>query len=375
MKQMLTIIIVFSIFFFNHCSKKVKDSNDIPTQYIKINEQKVSNVHFTLKKRIEAPPIACPRIAVSPYQDKILVYGLSTEKEAEASLIARMYNKNFEFISEKLFLFGQGPGDASAFNLFSFSKDKIWISGNSNHRITIYNDNWNLYDIKNHRINADSFEIFENGSLFLTAEFRWDKKWEYFSFKLCSIPGFKIKNLFEIGPFTTRKKQKGIFGEVTEYSWFYRNKEIYILDCNKYRILKFDLSGKKLKDIQFVVDKIKTDHSQEEAYFTENGARNLAKDFEFADTVDPTASMIPLVKGFIVVRRHSYLTGCNGMMDGDYFTNDMVHMGKVKVPCFDSVFRIHGGRRSESFKYDNGFLYLVLGQEESDWIEKWEVHE
>ncbi|MGE5341217.1 MAG: hypothetical protein ACM3SY_07015 [Candidatus Omnitrophota bacterium] len=166
-----------------------------------------------------------------------------------------------------------------------------------------------------------------------------------------------------------------LFGELTEYSWFYRNKEIYILDCNKYRILKFDLTGKKLKDIQFVVDKIKTDHSQDEAYFTENGSRNLAKGFGFADTVDPTASMIPLSKGFIVVRRYSYLTGCNGMMDGDYFTNDMVHMGKVKVPCFDSVFRIHGGRRNESFKYDNGFLYLVMGQEESDRIEKWEVHE
>ncbi|MGE5341627.1 MAG: hypothetical protein ACM3SY_09115, partial [Candidatus Omnitrophota bacterium] len=117
------------------------------------------------------------------------------------------------------------------------------------------------------------------------------------------------------------------------------------------------------------------DHSLDETCFAEHGMRSLAKRFRFSDTVDPAATMIPLSKGFVVVRRHSYLVDCGGMTDGDYFSNQLVYLGKLKVPCIDALFWTHGGRRNEAFKYDNGFLYLILGQEETDWIEKWEVQE
>ncbi|MGE5343592.1 MAG: hypothetical protein ACM3SY_19155 [Candidatus Omnitrophota bacterium] len=373
-KEIVTIILV-SIVIFNYCSKKGKDSKDIPTQYVKINEQKVSNVHFTLKKRFEVSALACPRIAVSPYQDKIIIYGLSTKKEEEARIVAQMYNKNLEFINEKSFLFGQGPGDASAFNLFSFSKDKILVSGNSNHRVTIYTNDWSLEEIKQHRLITDSFEIFENGTLFLIGEFDWGDKWDYYSLQLGSIPSFKTKTFFRFGPFRLFENKKTIWGELTEYSWFYRNKEIYMLDCGRYRILKFDITGRKLKDVQFIVEKIKTDHSMDNEYFLQNNISQHRRRFRFSDTVDPAASIIPLSKGFIVVRRYSYLTDCSNMIVGDYFSNDLKHIGKVKVPCFEAALQVHGGRRNESFKYDNGFLYLTLSQEDSDWIEKWEVHE
>ncbi|MGE5343594.1 MAG: hypothetical protein ACM3SY_19165 [Candidatus Omnitrophota bacterium] len=375
MKRIIPIVFLISIVTLSYCNKSDHKGKGIPTEQVKIDERRMANVRFTLKKRLEISYIGYPRIAVSPYQDKIIIYGLSTKKEEESRLVAQMYNKNLEFINERLFHFGQGPGDAAAFNVFSFSEDKILMSENSNTRVSIYNSNWDLVDIKKHRLSLDSFEISENGTIFIIGERHWDDKWDYYSLRLGSIPSFEIKTFFTAGPFILHKNKKTIWGELTEYSWFYRNKEIYVLDCGKYRILKFDSSGRKLKDVQFIVKKIKTDHSLDNEYFVQNNIQQYIKRFRFSDTVDPAASIIPLSKGFVVVRRYSYLADCSDMIVGDYFSKDLKHIGKVKIPCFESALQIHGGRRNESFKYDNGFLYLVLSREDSDWIEKWEVHE
>ncbi|MGE5343597.1 MAG: hypothetical protein ACM3SY_19180, partial [Candidatus Omnitrophota bacterium] len=354
MKRIITVIFLISIIILSYCGKNPNKENGERPENVRIDEQKIANVHFTLTKRLEALPIGYPRIAVSDYQDKLIVYGLSTKKEG-SGLVARMYNKNLDLINEKTFHHGQGPGDASAFNVFSFTQNNILMCENSNCRVSIFDNNWNLIDIKKHKTMMDSFQIYENGTFFVQGVFHWDEKWDYYSFRLGSIPSFKTKTFFTFGPFKLDNGKKVILGGFSEFSWLYKDKEIFVLDCGNYRILKFDNSGRKLKDIKFIVEKVKTDHSEDKDCFIGNGMQQFTKRYRFSDTVDPAAaSMIPLSKGFVVVRRHNFLTDCNGMVDGDYFSYELKHMGKVKVPGFNAVFKIHGGRRNESFKYNKG---------------------
>ncbi|MGE5343572.1 MAG: hypothetical protein ACM3SY_19045 [Candidatus Omnitrophota bacterium] len=140
--------------------------------------------------------------------------------------------------------------------------------------------------------------------------------------------------------------------------------------------MKFNEKGKKLKDITVKIKKKKTDQSLMNDYLRDQGYSKYINRFKFRDTVDPTAAMIPLSKGFVVIRRNDYFATCNGYADGDYFSDDLEYIGKVKVPCFYDLLSFYGGvRKNQTGKFTNGFLYLVQERDDKTVIEKWQVFE
>jgi hypothetical protein len=83
--------------------------------------------------------------------------------------------------------------------------------------------------------------------------------------------------------------------------------------------------------------------------------------------------MVPLGKGFVVVRRYSYATDCQGMVEGDYFSYELEMKGKVKIPCFMLIFKLTNP--PQTYKYHNGYLYLINESQDEYRLEKWLVKE
>ncbi|MDQ1353835.1 MAG: hypothetical protein QG657_4142 [Acidobacteriota bacterium] len=380
MKIKTLIVILASILILNHCKKVVDSKPQIVQEEIKIDENKAGNVHFSRKAFIETDIIAYPMLAVSEWQDKVIVYGLSTADKKLNTWVARTYDKALNFISEKTFFTGQGPGDVGNFNIISITKDNILISENFNKRVTYYENDWTYLKSLKHGLPLDAFEIFDNGKVFMERKhFALENNKHSYEFLLGSIPDFNTKCLFRWVPFEmavpSKRLPKLIIGCESEQAFFYKNKEAFLLECKKYHIMKFDSHGNKLKDIIVKVAEIKTDHSRDDYYLEELGFLANKNKFVLSDTVNPTVTMIPLTKGFVVIRRYDFITPCNDWVVGDYFSYQLEFFGKIKVPCSYNLLSYRFGRTNERFKYDNGFLYAIQETEEKTIIEKWEVTE
>jgi len=123
------------------------------------------------------------------------------------------------------------------------------------------------------------------------------------------------------------------------------------------------------------VDKVKVPDSRRLEWLkSQSGSLRLNRKV-LSDTVQPASWMVPLGKGLVVVRRYSYDTGCEGMVKADYFSYDLEMMGKVKIPCFWFIFQLRDDFHAKSFKYRDGYLYLIKETEDDFRLEKWLVKE
>ncbi len=377
MKLKIGIVILISIIILNHCKKS--SEQDISTEVIKIDEQQSANIRFNFKKTSAViDDILYPHIAVSDVHDKIIIYGSSLDKNDKTKMVAKTFDKDFNFNGEKAFYYGLGPGDAGAYNIVTIEKDKIFISENSNFRVSIYDNNWNLLTVVRHKLQIDAFELYDNANFFISRGITAMNDKPFIQYSIVSFPGFEAKPVFShLHP--TRKTSAGIdvmiLGGISEISTFYNNKNFFMLVCSNYQVLKFDLTGKKLKDITAKVDEQKTDHSLDDKYLEDRRLLKYKNRFVICDTVNPAACAIPLMKGFLVVRRNDYSNDCSGFSDADYFSYKLEYLGKVKCPCFLNIFFLMAGRNNPAFKYSNGFLYLVQEKDEKYYIEKWEIIE
>ncbi|MGE5343573.1 MAG: hypothetical protein ACM3SY_19050 [Candidatus Omnitrophota bacterium] len=379
MKLKVLMGILILIITLIHCNKNRNSGHDTSSETITIDETKAANVRLVLKASVESEFIAYPRIAVSPYQNKVILYGLSSANES-SELVAQTYDKSLRLLNKKAFLFGQGPGDVGNYNIISIGKDKLMICENSNFRVSIYDNDWNYKTSLRHNFEADAFEIYEDGNLFVFKDIIDKGYKEATCFVTGSIYDFKINRFFTTNDYFRYSEiggvRKCLLGGSTTHSWFYRNHRIFILGCGDYRLLKFDDKGKKLKDVIVKIKKKKMDQSMSDDYFRDIGLYKSRKDFRFSDTIDPTTEIIPFAKGFVVIRRQDYFNNCNEYAEGDYFSDELKYIGKVKFPCFYNLMMISSSvRKNESNKFDNGFLYLVQERDDKTVIEKWQVFE
>jgi len=380
MKIKTLIVILVSILILTHCKNNIDSKPQILGEEITIDENKSVNVRFSLKASIETDIIAYPMLAVSEWQDKVILYGLSTTDKKQNTWIARTYDKTLKYTGEKTFFTGLGPGDVGNFNIISITKDNILISENFNKRVTYYANDWTYLTTLKHGLPLDAFEIFDNGKVFMERKhFALENNKHSYEFLLGSIPDFNTKCLFTWAPFEmavrSKRLPKLIIGCESEQAFFYKNKAVFILECKKYHIMKFDSHGNKLKDIIVKVDEIKTDHNRDDYYLEELGFLTNKNKFVLSDTVNPTVTMIPLTKGLVVIRRYDFITPCNDWVPGDYFSYQLEYLGKIKVPCSYNLLSYRFGRTNERVKYDNGFLYVIQETEDKTIIEKWEVTE
>jgi len=380
MKIRILIVILALIVILNHC--KTPDNNKAGNKLtskriVDLDENKAAAVSFKFNKRVNVVDVTSPKIAISKGADKIYVYGDSAIR-GKKSFIIKMYNNKLEYISQKLFHKGQGPGDVGLTNVVTPTEENIFICENSNLRVSIYeNDFKYIKSVKFYRNSTYPFELIENGRFFVGSKLVYPKnRLDAYSFNIVSFPKIRAKELYQTEPYYPRdEKRRFLLGEYTEFFYFYKNKDIYLLLMKKYQILKYDLSGKKIDDLTLKVRDIVTPKDKEKQFLEEQGFRNRSNSFGFSKTVTPTSVIVPLNKGFIVIRREDYSTECNGLVDGDYFSYQLTFVGKVKVPCFFDIYKITGGMPTISNKYDNNYLYLVNEVEEDCFLEKWEVKE
>jgi hypothetical protein len=200
-----------------------------------------------------------------------------------------------------------------------------------------------------------------------------------YDFLLGSFPDFDTRIIYKWDPFEQSvikgNSRRLVIGCESEQAFFYKNKEAFLLVCKNYHIMKFDSRGDKIKDVIVKVDEIKTDHTRDDYYLQELGYSSGKNGLVLSDTVNPAATMIPLMKGFVVVRRDDFMTPCNDWVPGDYFSYQLEFLGKIKVPCSYNLLWYRFGRTNQRVKYANGYLYAIQETEDSTIIEKWEVTE
>ncbi len=385
MKIKILIVILTLLIISIHCKQSSVSVSDsaIPAKRIKIDENRIADVIFTFKSSVKTGFIAYPELNVSQKQDIVVLFGEYKEEGKKSTLLVKTYTHDLRLTGEKQFKFGQGPGDVGNNNRISVTEKNFLVSENSNRRVSVYDHNWNLRSIEKHKQNNinNSFYLYDNGKYFLISIREWLP--DYYSkyiFMMGTFPGFKTKTYYVTTPYSIRMKDGGVFkfpidGPIS-FSYFFKNKEIFLLRSDRYQLLKFDISGKKLKDIIVDVVKETTDRSRLDEFLKDQSWYKSRNQFTLSDTVNPAAIVIPLNKGFVVVRRkNQYSTYCEGTNEGDYFSYQLEYLGKVNVPCFYQILDLLPIVNVINLGYADGYLYLLKEIDEEFSIEKWEVKE
>jgi hypothetical protein len=226
-----------------------------------------------------------------------------------------------------------------------------------------------------------SAEFNDDGTWFLCAMGRSEdtKKGPAFIRDCCVVkfPGLSISVFEKHGPsypFDPVTK-KVVVGSQPGYHFFRRNSGIYYINMDAYEIGKYDTGGNCLKKIRVRVDKVKVPDSKRLEWLKAQTSSRMLNRSVLTDTVQPASWMVPLGKGLVVVRRYSYDTDCEGMVEGDYFSYDLEMTGKVKIPCFWFIFTLRRDFHAKSFNYKDGYLYLIRETEDDFRLEKWLVKE
>jgi hypothetical protein len=137
----------------------------------------------------------------------------------------------------------------------------------------------------------------------------------------------------------------------------------------------FDLNGNKLKQVRLNINKpIVPKKKKKEWLFEQFGTFGVSKCI-MVDKVQPASWAVPLGKGFAVIRRKDYSTSCQGMVEADYFGYQLNIIGKTMVPCFYKIFMLGVGWIPGTYRYRDGYLYLIYEDEETEefYLEKWKV--
>ncbi|MCI0470924.1 MAG: hypothetical protein L0Y73_04640, partial [Candidatus Aminicenantes bacterium] len=305
------------------------------------------------------------------------VYGNYLEEPNK--FIVKVFNKKLEYISQKIFHVGQGPGDVAALNIITPIDDKIYIAGNSNQQVGIFNSDLEYIDcIKfNWEKVGGPFPLSDDGRYFIGKQYLIDGKNALTKFKLVSFPALEGKVFLEhsmIPPAFNDRILK--LDSMPGISYFFKDKSVYFLYMNEYRLLKLNLNGDKLRDVVVKVDRVKISEDKKKLYLEEYSRLqgNVLK-LALSDYVMPAGHIVALGNGFIVVRRQDYGTECSGMTTGDYFNYRIEYLGKVKIPCFYQLYLLIGPLFLSTHRYADGFLYLVNEIDEELWLEKWLVKE
>jgi hypothetical protein len=369
------------ILFLIHCKQKSKSFSK--NQILNINENQLSNIKFKFVKKINTEIISNPKIGM-PESEDLIYYGLKNIQNNKSVFSVTLYSLNLDIISQKEFNFGQGPGDVGNNNYITLANNNIYISENSNLRVSIFNKKFDLIKIIKYKPGImGSFYLYNNANLIISFlynpkddvnnEYHWivkDFPDQNNIFKLTANPPYPARKEF-------LKGHKSLLGGNTEYAWFFYDNYIYIAIFGEYRILKIDLSGNIINNLYVNVNKLKTDNSSYDSFFNENGFPNTAKNmFYFPEHIDPVAKIIPLSKGFIAIRRiNQFHVTCNNVIEGDYFNYQLEYQGKVKIPCMENLLRLWPIHNGIFFGYSNGFLFLIDEKDEFNTISKWEVIE
>jgi hypothetical protein len=378
MKKMITaaLMIVPTIYLSHSSSQK-----EAPGQVILVKEKTNKlDIQFTLENSVPITGISYPSMFF--YKNILHVDGFgSKDTGGPQMVVVHRFTKNLETLDKKYIPIGQGPGDLGGGPRFSGGGEFIYVSDNTQRRISVFTKDLEFVKMVTVKRYIFSAEFNDDGTWFLCSMGRSEdtKKGWAFTRDCCLVtfPGLSINVFEKHGPYypIDSATKKLVVGSQAGYHFFRRNGSIYYINMDTYEIGKYDTKGNCLKKIRVQVDKVKVPDSKRLEWLkTQSGSLRLNRKV-LTDTVQPASWMVPLGKGLVVVRRYSYDTDCEGMVEGDYFSYDLEMMGKVKIPCFWFIFKLRNDFHAKSFKYRDGYLYLLRETEDDFRLEKWLVKE
>ena len=309
----------------------------------------------------------------------INAYGYPTTRSQ--CKVLKIYDLDLNLKAEKFFNLGEGPGDLGGATTFFINGDYTYVADHQQQRINVFDKDFNFIKFIKTPGAFLSPEFISDGQQFIVTRYDEVKKGVVaFHINLMSFPDFETKTLITLGPINRfDKNNKLIIGAIPQFYYFYRNRKIYFIDMQTYQIAMFDLSGKQLKSVRLETKKITVPSDLRMIWLKEQRGPGLLNRASLVDIIHPASWMIPLGKGFVVIRRNSYSTNCVGLVDADYFNYDLNLLGKVKFPCFYPIYHLANANLPRSFAYINGYVYLItqdLKETDEDInIEKWKLIE
>ncbi|MCX6580094.1 MAG: hypothetical protein NT166_07910 [Candidatus Aminicenantes bacterium] len=379
-KNTLLLLILFS---FLICCKTGEKSEIKPD----VREEKTVPVDVLFQKvsSIDLPDLLYPFILAT--DDEFYVYGYSLNKK-ETSV--KKFDNHLQLVFEKKFPWGQGPGDLGGGTFFSKSGDTFYAFDNIQQRINVFNKNLEFERFLTTKQVYQSPLLCADGKNFIAGIYNMvsDKLRHMAGAEIVAVtfPGLdkKLLHKFPMGlKVETKNGQKISYaGHYHQFDYFAREENVYILDMKEYILYRFHLDGTLIHSVRVNVEIVPVLDSKREQWIKEHYGeyqRSPVK-FVFTDYVLPTSWMIPLGKGFAVIRRYGYSRQCNGMVEADYFNYNLEMLGKIKIPCFDRIFDLTLFVLPRVTAYSNGHLYLVSKEIDKDdnelyILEKWQVQE
>jgi len=366
--------LVFSI----HCNRD--ETEDINEIVLNPKDESV-DVEFTKEKSVPFTGINYGRLFFynEGSNGNFYIYAYGYDSETEKKEIVKKYDSDLNVISQKEFPFGQGPGDVGTGTTFCQVGDYIYGPDNTTRKVNIFDKNFNFIRFVKMTDPFISTNFTKDGNYFFGFDTNWDppKGYTYYLVR-STFPGLKKQRIHRIGTFWLWNKQKRVIvGIQPENCFFIKNEKLYYLNSADYRIIMFDMKGNKLKQVRMDVEKQKVPKEKRKEWLLEQTSVRGVQRWELTDIIQPVSWAIPLEKGFAVVKRKDYTTGCRGLAAADYFDYELNLLGKTEVPCFYQIFILRSLRFPGSVKYHEGYLYLIYEDEEKEefYLEKWKVEE
>jgi len=376
MKKISILPILLCMLFLSHCTKPGEMVDEIVLE----EKSEPVNVKFVFEKKVEVPDIMWASLYKT--DNELYVRGYSTIEHKK--VILNIYDEDLEISSQKKFNIGDGPGDLGTGCHFFKCGDRIYVPDNTQMRVNIFDKDFKF--VKFVLLTKPMFlpvTFVENGAYFLGNTSEWTEKSKtLYGCYIVRFPGLTKQRFKTIGPSnpwnSPTPPRKYVIGSTPFFYYFYKNEKIYFIKMDDYQLSQFDLEGQLLKNVRVNVEKKKVPKEKKIPWLKEQrGGRSLEK-FDLADHIQPAGWMVPLGKGFAVVRRNGYGTGCNGLVEADYFDYQLNLKGKIEIPCFFRIYILRGvGYFIWTWQYQDGYLYLINEDEgnETFYLEKWKVVE
>lgn len=376
MRKIIFLLMILWLLLLVQCSSgKSQEVEEI------VLEEKTGFIDLQWKKEksVDVSDVNFAFLYLDTDETTVNVYGFSVKRANK--IVFKKYDRGLNLTFEKHFNTGQGPGDLGGGPNFFSCGDYIYVPDNTQQRVNIFDKELNFVKfVKTPR--AFSSPIFINdGNYFIGTELVFDERRRTLShIHIISFPQFNKKKIHTFGPSTLFDRDKKIIlGAIPEFDYFFKHRKIYLINMKTYRVMMFDLSGKLLKQVRVDVPPIPVPDEKKKMWIKEQTDQRLLNRVKIVDFVQPAGWMIPLAKGFVVIRRNSYSIFCRGLVEGDYFDYHLRLLGKVNFPCFFLVYHLRQSHYTRAYEYDDGYVYLVtqdLQETDEDInLEKWRIVE
>jgi len=374
LRSKLSLLLILNFIFFS-CGKEKTEIQEIT------ENRSDAKVTFNLEKEIDLPNIIYASMDLCG--DNLLIYGYDTRDEKTCPI--NIYDLNLNLKKSYFIPFGQGPGDVSDAIFLFIDENLLYAIDNQNLRISIFDFNENMKLIKINRLKDFIFlpRLSEDFNYIAFSKTEWIKNQKIRRPIYCAkFPSWENKYKFDeiISKNRLDTKNRIILGENSFIDYFFKNNYLYTLDMTRYILTKTEINTRTAikKRVNFKPIKLNVNVSEKERIRIIKmlrGRRAIPDRYILSKNIVPTSWMIPLDKGFAVIRRHNFEQDKDGEVEADYFDYDLNMIGKIKVPYFFRYNSFRSPGLGYYQYYTSNYLFTIEDTDEIWKLQKWYVDE